>query len=320
MKILFGLMVITMCLVPIKIGLTANEVYNDVDLNKNYKIDINELEYLFTLYRSSVGYTCDLNNQVGLYKLGARLTNSSCQTMNTDSNTNYKIDLAELLRIFQFYNSEGYHVKNGTEDGFAPGYRPEISAPLSPLTSPEDEPTTQDQVDPQSPAEPVDSDPINPESITQPNSAIFSVSIDQHESEWINGETTKTVFWSYSDVPTDQNLKFRVGLYTNANGGRWGNNWYVPVKGSLGTERYIVGPAFKRPWHNDDYYIRVRLVNADNSDYRVDGKRVGARSDQSFRVVGGLISSVNSKNQLASIWDSFGSLFSDFKNVFSKNN
>ena len=34
-----------------------------------------------------------------------------------------KVELSELLRLVQFYNSKGhaYHVHHGSEDGFAPG-------------------------------------------------------------------------------------------------------------------------------------------------------------------------------------------------------
>lgn len=41
---------------------------------------------------------------------------------STDTNRNYKIELSELLRIIQFFNSSGFHCEEGTEDGYAPGY------------------------------------------------------------------------------------------------------------------------------------------------------------------------------------------------------
>ncbi len=37
-----------------------------------------------------------------------------------DSNHNWRIELVELLRVIQFYNSGGYSCASGTEDGFAP--------------------------------------------------------------------------------------------------------------------------------------------------------------------------------------------------------
>ncbi|MGC8737725.1 MAG: PASTA domain-containing protein [Candidatus Hydrogenedens sp.] len=41
---------------------------------------------------------------------------------SADINQNHRIELTELLRIIQFFNSSGFHCENGTEDGYAPGY------------------------------------------------------------------------------------------------------------------------------------------------------------------------------------------------------
>lgn len=38
-----------------------------------------------------------------------------------DQNADHEINLSELLRVVQFYNSNGYHCAAGTEDGYAPG-------------------------------------------------------------------------------------------------------------------------------------------------------------------------------------------------------
>ncbi len=38
-----------------------------------------------------------------------------------DQDHNNQINLSELLRVIQFFNSGGYHCQSGTEDGFAPG-------------------------------------------------------------------------------------------------------------------------------------------------------------------------------------------------------
>lgn len=40
---------------------------------------------------------------------------------SADQNRDGAIDLSELLRVIQFYNSNGYHCQAGTEDGYAPG-------------------------------------------------------------------------------------------------------------------------------------------------------------------------------------------------------
>jgi len=33
----------------------------------------------------------------------------------------WQISVSEILRVIQFYNLGGYHVEEGTEDGYAPG-------------------------------------------------------------------------------------------------------------------------------------------------------------------------------------------------------
>ena len=42
-------------------------------------------------------------------------------THSADTNKNWRIALQELLRVIQFYNSNGYHCEAGTEDGYGPG-------------------------------------------------------------------------------------------------------------------------------------------------------------------------------------------------------
>ncbi len=44
---------------------------------------------------------------------------SGCHTADQDCNN--LVNLSELLRVIQFFNSGGYHCESGTEDGFAPG-------------------------------------------------------------------------------------------------------------------------------------------------------------------------------------------------------
>ena len=40
---------------------------------------------------------------------------------SADQDSDNQISLSELLRVIQFYNSDGYHCEGGTEDGYAPG-------------------------------------------------------------------------------------------------------------------------------------------------------------------------------------------------------
>ncbi|HOK09665.1 MAG TPA: proprotein convertase P-domain-containing protein [Candidatus Hydrogenedens sp.] len=40
---------------------------------------------------------------------------------SADTNHDWKIQLTELLRVIQLFNSRGFHIEEGTEDGYAPG-------------------------------------------------------------------------------------------------------------------------------------------------------------------------------------------------------
>lgn len=44
-----------------------------------------------------------------------------CTYHSADYNKNWRIELQELLRVIQFFNSYGYHCESLTEDGYAPG-------------------------------------------------------------------------------------------------------------------------------------------------------------------------------------------------------
>jgi len=46
------------------------------------------------------------------------------QAHTADTNRDWRISLAELLRVVQLYNAGGYRAADGTEDGFAPGRGP----------------------------------------------------------------------------------------------------------------------------------------------------------------------------------------------------
>ncbi|MCX8065396.1 MAG: hypothetical protein N3G21_09530 [Candidatus Hydrogenedentes bacterium] len=90
-------------------GILPLASYEDADIDgvSNYE------EYLFTL-----SYGGD--KSIFLQNLFNPVPVPDFQS--TDTNQNYKIELAELLRIIQFFNSSGFHCEEGTEDGYAPGY------------------------------------------------------------------------------------------------------------------------------------------------------------------------------------------------------
>ncbi len=46
---------------------------------------------------------------------------ASAQPHSADQNGDYRVEVSELLRVIQFFNSAGYHCEAGTEDGYDPG-------------------------------------------------------------------------------------------------------------------------------------------------------------------------------------------------------
>lgn len=46
---------------------------------------------------------------------------ASAHYHSADTAADYAINLSELLRVIQFFNSNGLHCEAGTEDGYAPG-------------------------------------------------------------------------------------------------------------------------------------------------------------------------------------------------------
>ncbi len=118
-------------------------------------------------------------------------------------------------------------------------------------------------------------------------SVIDNVKIVGNQAEWLNQQTRKTITWNYSDVPLNKSnvLRFKVGLYSDLNGGMWGNSTSVPVTDINGTQSAIITAKVGRPWFNVKNYIRVRLVNADGTDYRPQGRRIESISAETFEVV-----------------------------------
>ena len=55
-----------------------------------------------------------------------------------DQNSDGLVDLSELLRVIQFFNSAGYHCQAGTEDGYAPGQGDQTCTPHDSDYNPQD--------------------------------------------------------------------------------------------------------------------------------------------------------------------------------------
>jgi len=94
------------------------------DQDGNFIIDLSELLRVIQFYNSN-GLHCAETPQASEdgYLAGAG-TNTACQPHSTDYDPqDWIINLSELLRLIQIYNSGGYRAcpGEGTEDGFCPG-------------------------------------------------------------------------------------------------------------------------------------------------------------------------------------------------------
>ncbi|HPO11908.1 MAG TPA: hypothetical protein PLI09_00565 [Candidatus Hydrogenedentes bacterium] len=94
------------------------------DTNQDHRIDLGEVLRVVQFYNSG-GYQClqkRWRTEDG-YEPGPGAAHA-CTPHSTDYNPqDWAISLEELLRLFQFYNSGGYHYcpMDGTEDSFCPG-------------------------------------------------------------------------------------------------------------------------------------------------------------------------------------------------------
>ncbi|MFA6421814.1 MAG: hypothetical protein WCV92_00185 [Candidatus Buchananbacteria bacterium] len=100
-------------------------LYHSADVNKNYIIESEEINYVNKL-RESKNYHCDKTAYSG-YAVG--YGNKNCKKHSSDYREDpeslsiigdWKINLSEFLRLVQFYNAGGYKVDCKGEDGFAP--------------------------------------------------------------------------------------------------------------------------------------------------------------------------------------------------------
>lgn len=96
---------------------------HSADVNGDGRIGLSELLRAVQFYNSP-GYHCDPGGEDG-YNPGADAAARQCAPHASDfAPLDWRIDLAELLRLIQFYNTGAYHRACGTEDGFAPGPGP----------------------------------------------------------------------------------------------------------------------------------------------------------------------------------------------------
>ena len=94
--------------------------YHDADTDQDWRISLNELLRVIQFYNAGE-YHCDGYTEDD-FAPGPGGEHSYQCPHHLDSAPEYwSIDLHELLRGIQFYNSGGYHMALDTEEGFAPG-------------------------------------------------------------------------------------------------------------------------------------------------------------------------------------------------------
>ncbi len=95
--------------------------YHSADYNPpDHKIKLSELLRVIQFYNIKAAYSCDPDGKDG-YGFGEDdMTCSSDYAKADQSREDRRINLSDLLRIIQFYNSSGYHADPNGEDGFAP--------------------------------------------------------------------------------------------------------------------------------------------------------------------------------------------------------
>lgn len=100
-------------------ALGAETVTHSADQNADRAIDLSELLRVIQFFNSDALY-CEEGTEDGFQP--GKGADYSCKPHDSDYNPrDWSISLNELLRLIQFYNSNGYHGECGTEDNFEPG-------------------------------------------------------------------------------------------------------------------------------------------------------------------------------------------------------
>ena len=105
--------------VPVTRTIIVTCSLHKADTNMDNVIDLSELLRVIQFFNSG-GYHCDAAGEDG-YAPGSA-GDTSCAPHSADYNpVDWNIDLSELLRVIQLFNSGGYHPCAEGEDGFCPG-------------------------------------------------------------------------------------------------------------------------------------------------------------------------------------------------------
>lgn len=102
----------------------GEDAYHTGDQNHDYFITLTELLRVIQFFNLSGYYCAGAPGDTEDGYLPGPGENHACSAHDSDYNPqDWRVDLSELLRLIQFFNSSGYHTCPGqnTEDGFCPG-------------------------------------------------------------------------------------------------------------------------------------------------------------------------------------------------------
>ena len=113
-----GAVVSAFCAVP---ALAAGS-FHSLDINQDNVFSLGELLRGVQFFNSG-GYHCESGTEDG-FAPGAGDESCSPNSADYHGGSDWRLDLSELLRLVQLFNSCGYEVSSGAEDGFAPVFCP----------------------------------------------------------------------------------------------------------------------------------------------------------------------------------------------------
>jgi len=111
------------------LGSVAERIHHSLDYNPaNYLISVSEILRVIQFYNLG-GYHCAVGTEDGYEPGLSGAPDPCCVPHDSDYNPqDWRISVSEILRVIQFYNLGGYHVAEGTEDGYTPGLATKAAA------------------------------------------------------------------------------------------------------------------------------------------------------------------------------------------------
>ncbi len=122
-----------------------------------------------------------------------------------------------------------------------------------------------------------------PVTVSSAPASISNVTISNNQATWISGETApKQISWTYSGIPTGQNLQFRYGAWNTVDN-KWINQAYVAIPQASGTGRGSQTANVPDLTNlGKTAVVKVVLVNRARTPHSINGVAVEARSAETF--------------------------------------